>query len=101
MERIIETTDSTFVSTSINRTLDPPWGLAGGEPGRPGNIQLKLPRQEAWQDIKRMSMLELPKGSIVRIRTSGGGGWGSPEERSNAAIDADILAGLVDKGGSR
>jgi N-methylhydantoinase B len=61
---------------------------------------VKFPGRETWQDIKKVSMLELPKGSIVRIRTSGGGGWGPPEERSNAAIAADVLAELVTQGSS-
>jgi N-methylhydantoinase B len=100
VERIIEATGTTFVNTSINRSLDPPWGLAGGGPGRPGTIEVKFPGRETWQDIKKVSMLELPKGSIVRIRTSGGGGWGPPEERSNAAIAADVLAELVTQGSS-
>jgi N-methylhydantoinase B len=95
VERIIEVTENAFLGTSINRTVDPPWGLAGGEPGRPGNIEIKRPGDNKWQEARKVSMLELPKGSLVRIRTAGGGGWGPPEKRTKAARAADLLAGLI------
>ena len=95
MERIIQVREDVFINTSLNRTVDPPWGLAGGEPGRPGSIEVKGPDDKNWCEARKVSMLALPKGSLVRIRTAGGGGWGPPEERSEALKAEDILAGLV------
>jgi N-methylhydantoinase B len=95
VERIIQVEDDAFVGTSINRTVTPPWGLAGGEPGRPGTIEMKRPDDSGWTEIRKVSMLPLPKGSLVRIRTAGGGGWGPPEKRSEAAKAEDLLSGLV------
>lgn len=95
VERVIEVTDKAFLGTSINRTVDPPWGLAGGESGRPGNIEIKRPGDNRWHEARKVSILELPKGSLVRIRTAGGGGWGPPEKRAKAAKAADHLAGLI------
>lgn len=97
VKRIYEITEDAFASTSINRTVDPPWGLMGGEPGRAGDIEAKRPGEQSWSQIRRVSMYELPKGSVVRIRTAGGGGWGRPEERSEAAKAADVLAGLMNE----
>jgi len=95
VERIIQVREDVFINTSLNRTVDPPWGLAGGEPGRPGSIEVKGPDDKNWCEARKVSMLALPKGSFVRIRTAGGGGWGPPEERSEALKAEDNLAGLV------
>lgn len=95
VEKIIEVTDKVFFSTSMDRTVDPPWGLAGGEPGQPGNIEIRRPGDETWSEARTVSMVDLPKGSIVRIRSAGGGGWGPPENRKEAARAEDTLAGLM------
>ena len=95
VERVIRVTDDVFISTSINRTVDSPWGLAGGEPGKPGTIEVKFPGDKAWRDARKVSMFALPKGSLVRIRTAGGGGWGPPEDRAEASNAEDINAGLI------
>jgi len=95
VERIIEVMDDIFINTSINRTVDPPWGLAGGEPGQPGSIDVKRHGDENWCETRKVSMFELPKGSLVRIRTAGGGGWGLSGERTEDAEAEDRLAGLI------
>jgi N-methylhydantoinase B len=57
-----------------------PYGLAGGEPGAPGKCEVeiagrkrRLPSKGAWH---------LPKGSVIRVETPGGGGWGKPAPRT-------------------
>ena len=96
VERVMEVTeDVLLVDTLIDRTVDPPWGLAGGEAGRPGNIDVRLPGDEAWRQARKVAMLKLPKGSLVRVRTAGGGGWGPPENRDEAAKAMDRLGGLI------
>jgi N-methylhydantoinase B len=95
VEKIIEATGDIFFMAGIDRTLDPAWGLAGGESGRPGRIDVKRPGDEAWLEFRKVSRLSLPKGSVVRVRSAGGGGWGRPEERSEAAKARDRLEGFV------
>ena len=41
--------------------------------------------------------LELRPGDLVTVETGGGGGYGSPRERSLAAIQRDIDAGYVSR----
>jgi N-methylhydantoinase B len=64
-------------------------GLAGGEPGVPGAVLVN----GRPVDPKRQHILE--PGDTVELRTPGGGGFGPPEERSEAALAADIEDGLV------
>ncbi len=63
-----------------------PYGLAGGKVGAPGRCEVqiagrkrKLPSKGAWH---------LPKGSILRVETPGGGGWGKPASRRTKRTQA-------------
>src|SRR5947208_3051378 len=63
-----------------DRRRFPPWGLAGGRPGRPGRNQLLLPsaagRPGRLLTLPSKAMFNAPRGSILRIETPSGGGWG-------------------------
>jgi N-methylhydantoinase B len=51
-----------------------PYGLAGGKPGRPGKNQLLV--AGGTQNLPSKIVFSAPKGSVLRIETPGGGGWG-------------------------
>ena len=64
-----------------------PYGLRGGDPGQPGKNELILPRhsghvtRDSGKKARRKVLpskatFAAPKGSILRISTPGGGGWG-------------------------
>ena len=66
---------------SDRRTLTP-YGLAGGEPGQPGVNLMTVPSARPGH-VKRVRLeskaaFEASAGSILRIETPGGGGWGKP-----------------------
>ena len=69
-----------------DRRRFPPWGLAGGKPGRPGKNQLLLPaatrRPKRVLTLPSKAMFNAPRGSILRIETPGGGGWGRASQKS-------------------
>ena len=78
--RELEALTETEVTVLSERRKIPPYGLAGGEPGKPGkNLILK----------KDGTMLEMPgkfherlePGDRIRIETPGGGGWGKKVDR--------------------
>ncbi len=52
----------------------PPYGLAGGQPGKPGKNTLSV--QGKARKLPSKTVLTAPPGSILRIGTPGGGGWG-------------------------
>ncbi len=56
-----------------------PYGLAGGSPGKPGLAEIKFGPH--MQQILAKGAWRLKKGSILRIETPGGGGWGKFKNR--------------------
>ena len=71
-----------------------PYGLAGGRPGQGGS--LRVARGGATVDLPAKTIgHELRKGDILSMITPGGGGFGPPQERAEAARSADLADGLV------
>lgn len=68
------------MSLITERRSSSPWGLAGGEPGAPGENWL-LPGGDANQGprLPDKCTIRLEPGDVLRVLTPGGGGWGSPE----------------------
>ncbi|MDJ0386926.1 hydantoinase B/oxoprolinase family protein [Roseomonas sp. E05] len=63
-----------------------PYGLEGGEPGALGHLWLI--RDGARQALgSKVNNLRLKRGDIIRLETSGGGGYGLPQDRP-AALQA-------------
>ena len=59
-----------------------PYGLAGGEPGQAGRNRLWLPYgSKRVQDLPSKTVFSAPRGSVLRIETPGGGGWGRKANR--------------------
>ena len=75
-ERVLEVlAPDVLAEFSLDRTIDPPWGLAGGGTGSPGDIEVRMPGS-SWQTHKKAGGLELATGALIRITSNGGGGWG-------------------------
>ncbi len=64
------------VSLLADRRTRGPWGLAGGEPGAPGEDFLVLDGKE--MRVPGKSTVEVSPEGIVSVRTPGGGGYGPP-----------------------
>ena len=54
-----------------------PYGLRGGEPGKPGRNLLI--REGRGQELPGKAEVQVHAGDILSLRTPGGGGWGSPD----------------------
>lgn len=79
-ERVLEIkAPEVLAEFSLDRTLDPPWGLNGGGSGRPGDIEVRTPDAVEWQSFKKAGPLTLHANTLVRVRSNGGGGWGKPQ----------------------
>ena len=89
--RLLEDAELTSV---IDRTRTAPAGLAGGGEARPNRATVALPdgRELACAKATRLAM---PAGTLLRLRTGGGGGYGDPAQRAPAAVQADLRAGYV------
>lgn len=86
--------------TSIfERTQTPPFGLAGGEPGRPNRLTLYYP--DGSSEAVSRSNRRIPAGTLIEIELSGGGGYGPPQERSIKAVRNDLRDELISEGRAR
>jgi N-methylhydantoinase B len=53
------------------------------------------------EEHMKITGLALPKGGLVEIQTSGGGGYGDPAERPAAEVLADVAAGYMTEAAAR
>jgi N-methylhydantoinase B len=63
--------EGTFLA---DRRRSGPWGLAGGEDGRPGED--RIVRGGRVEPLPAKGRFDLAAGDRIRIETPGGGGWG-------------------------
>jgi N-methylhydantoinase B len=71
-----------------------PYGLGGGQPAAPG--RLTLIRDGVVQALpSKIGNFRLRRGDLVRLETSGGGGFGDPAARDPEATAADQLHGYT------
>jgi len=81
-------------TANMDRFVSAPFGLAGGGPAATG--RLTLARDGITRDIPpKTDNLPLRAGDIVRLETSGGGGFGDPAARDPAALASDAALGYV------
>jgi N-methylhydantoinase B len=78
-----------------DRDRQGPWGLVGGQPGRPAEYILN-PDGEARR-LSSKTTIELQAGDVVSYRTCGGGGYGAPEDRDPQRVLNDVRAGKVSR----
>jgi N-methylhydantoinase B len=62
-----------------DRRKYPPYGLAGGLPGKPGRTTLLAGARS--RKLASKTHFRIRAGEIIRVETPGGGGWGMPEGR--------------------
>jgi N-methylhydantoinase B len=86
--------EDAWLTSTVERTKNAPWGLAGGGEARPNSVSLEVPDGTVTRFGKVTRQL-VPRGGTVRLRTGGGGGYGDPAERDPAAVHADIRDGYV------
>jgi N-methylhydantoinase B len=95
LRRDIEVRDhrSTF-SLLAERHDSRPYGLLGGEAGASGAAYL-LEDGEEGEKLPSKVTLDLDDGSVVSVRTPGGGGYGDPAERPTDAVERDLELGKL------
>jgi N-methylhydantoinase B len=81
--------NATFLSIA-DRSILAPWGLKGGKAGAPFKVTIDPggPRERVLPGLA--DGVEVKAGEVVRIETTGGGGWGDPLEREPAMVALDV-----------
>lgn len=87
--------DEADLGLRLDNCRFPAFGVNGALAGRSGRVVVN-PGTPQERDLKTMSDGQrLKKGDLLRIITSGGGGWGSPLERPAEQVRDDVLDGFV------
>ncbi len=86
--------DARFSIRSMKHVI-PPNGMAGGKPGRPGDIWINPETDRARRLPTRYADYPLKDGDVFRLDTPGGGGYGDPRARPAERVLADIREGYV------
>jgi N-methylhydantoinase B len=61
-----------------DRRRFPPYGLAGGQPGKAGKNTLDT--KSGTRSLPSKALVSVRQGSVLRVETPGGGGWGKSSE---------------------
>ena len=84
--------EATF-SLLAERHRSQPYGLSGGDPGATGGAVLNP--DDDPEELAPKSTHELPPGSVVSVRTPGGGGYGDSSDRDAGALARDLRLGKI------
>lgn len=78
IERVLQVLEPATLSLVTERRVSRPWGMAGGEPGKPGENWLWPDGDESRRRplLDKMT-LQMDAGDALQILTPGGGGYGS------------------------
>jgi N-methylhydantoinase B len=92
--------DAHFMSIA-DRSVLSCWGVRGGRAGRPFSVVVD-PGGPAERIVDALADAEpVRAGELIRIRTTGGGGWGDPLDRPYPEVLRDVSWGKVSVRGAR
>jgi len=86
--------EDTYVTTVVERTKNPPWGLEGGRSARANNA-LILRQGGEVEARPKDTRIPVLKGDVLRLSTGGGGGFGDPSARAAEAVRRDLANGYI------
>jgi N-methylhydantoinase B len=82
--------DAHFMSIA-DRSILSCWGVKGGKAGRPFQVTID-PGGPHEREVDALADAEpVRAGEVIRIRTTGGGGWGDPLDRDPALVVRDVV----------
>ncbi len=91
-----EMLEDTFITTVVERTKNPPWGIKHGLTGRANNVEV-IKKSGKKFFMPKKSGYKLEKGDKIIFLTGGGGGYGDPKHRKIEKIKNDLKQGYLSK----
>jgi N-methylhydantoinase B len=91
--------DEGILQVRSDRHRIPPYGLYGGQPGKPSQNHLN-PETENRAMPSKLTMT-IHEGDVFRHEVAGAGGYGDPLERDPAAVARDVLNEVVSRAAAR
>jgi N-methylhydantoinase B len=99
-EKVLRMRDDGYFMSIADRSILSCWGVNGGRAGRPFQITID-PGEPGEREVDALADGEfVPAGTLIRIRTTGGGGWGDPLDRPPSLVARDVRWGKVSAGGA-
>jgi N-methylhydantoinase B len=89
-----------WLTAVVERTQEPPWSLQGGSAGTCNSVSMQSP-DATIRRFSKVTRLAVPRDAVVELRTGGGGGYGSPDERDPSAVHDDLREGYVSEAAAR
>ncbi|HSI91926.1 MAG TPA: hydantoinase B/oxoprolinase family protein [Jiangellaceae bacterium] len=91
--------DAHFMSIA-DRSILSCWGVAGGRAGRPFSVTIDSGGPDEREVDALADAEPVRAGEVIRIRTTGGGGWGHSLDRPVADVLRDLRWGKVSLDGA-
>lgn len=82
-------TNDASMSLWFERSHTTAWGLFGGQAGKPPEVVVTHPDGNEFRALKS-NATPLKAGTVIEVKTGGGGGYGDPAERAADLVQADI-----------
>ncbi|WP_458757076.1 hydantoinase B/oxoprolinase family protein [Afipia sp. TerB] len=95
LDLVVETAKPARANTAGEGTRHGACGMLGGKEGAPHRYRLMSEGREPRVLRTKEVGIEIHPGDWFEIRSSGGGGWGDPAQRSQAARKRDAEQGLT------
>jgi len=80
----------------LDRTACPPWGVMGGQDGRPTIASIERGPQRIAEAVTQ-DVVRLAAGDRLRMKTAGGGGYGNPALRKRDLVERDLAGGYISR----
>lgn len=89
--------DTASLSVLSDKNIIPPFGVAGGGSGAPNRFTVVRDGAviEPSPMPGKVAGFEMRAGDVVRMESSGGGGYGDPLERDPSRVAEDVLHGYI------
>ncbi len=100
-EKHIRVLQDGFFMSIADRSILSCWGIRGGRAGRPFGVTIDPGGPVERVASPHADAEPVRAGEVVRIRTTGGGGWGDPLDRAPDRVLADVVDGKVSIEGAR
>jgi len=99
LSRVIRPVGHTCLfSGSGERFVHPPWGIFGGQAGKPGSFFLRRRDGSTARLPNKPAGIEISEGEAVILTTPGAGGYGSPARRAAERNVQDFISGKFSRG---
>jgi N-methylhydantoinase B len=96
VERVVRARTDITLNTQIERAHCRPWGLDGGRDGKGNSVALRFGTHwKAEFPNAKVLVAQIKAGDAFRLRSGGGGGYGSPLDRPVEDVRSDVRQGYV------